>query len=430
LKRILTLLAATVLILLLCSCGNASEPPETIQTSATEETSSPETTLPTVSEPPETAAPTVTEAPQTEPVRNRDNDLLCVLDGGIPVVTEYGISQPLDAYFLEYYSGRITAFALIDMDRDGENELAVETDSPAYSYGVIHFEGDTAYVYPFGVRQLGRLKADGSFAGSNSAFNSLYMTMDFGNGAYTTSTLAECEYSEGWFTVEGKDATQEEFEEFSRNWEQRPSANWIYLAPAETEPTQAPVVPADSLPYLEKIPRPEQPIFQDPTYDSAYRGVVQLAGVYTIVEEQWDGEGNLWGRLKSGIGWVDLTDIRNPSCPLNVGFSDYALLENGFHYFALDRAEYPVSLVIRPDETVSGFRLTQVDLSAGEAIFTDTLFSVEVLSPDMPLVAQLEFPGDMSCFGIRFTDGTGVEHRYILSMSLRNSMPVIYPADY
>ncbi len=35
-------------------------------------------------------------------------------------------------------------------------------------------------------------------------------------------------------------------------------------------------------------------------------------GIYTIVAEEYDAAGNLWGKLKSGVGWV-LLDIVNIS---------------------------------------------------------------------------------------------------------------------
>ena len=32
------------------------------------------------------------------------------------------------------------------------------------------------------------------------------------------------------------------------------------------------------------------------------------AGIYTILSEVWDADGNLWGEMKSGIGWVLLIE--------------------------------------------------------------------------------------------------------------------------
>ena len=81
--------------------------------------------------------------------------------------------------------------------------------------------------------------------------------------------------------------------------------------PTEPVPTTAPTEPvateSGSLPYLQFIQRADQSIFDGPSYDYALVGTVQQRGTYTIVEETWDYEGNLWGRLKSGAGWVDLT---------------------------------------------------------------------------------------------------------------------------
>ena len=75
--------------------------------------------------------------------------------------------------------------------------------------------------------------------------------------------------------------------------------------PVETvPPTTAPErVP----PYTVDIHRPDFPIWDGPGYDYFLIVTVEEAGVYTIVEEEVDAEGNLWGQLKSGIGWIDLT---------------------------------------------------------------------------------------------------------------------------
>ena len=68
--------------------------------------------------------------------------------------------------------------------------------------------------------------------------------------------------------------------------------------------------PISRTPYLEEIWWSEEPIYSGPGYGYSYVGTVEEAGVYTIVEEKYDGAGDLWGRLKSGVGWVNLTHIR------------------------------------------------------------------------------------------------------------------------
>lgn len=73
----------------------------------------------------------------------------------------------------------------------------------------------------------------------------------------------------------------------------------------ETPTAPAPTEPASKVPYITQLPASFD-IFNLPGYHYRYVQDVGLTGTYTIVEEQYDEFGNLWGKLKSGIGWVQL----------------------------------------------------------------------------------------------------------------------------
>ncbi len=208
--------------------------------------------------------------------------------------------------------------------------------------------------------------------------------------------------------------------------------------PATTEPTIVPPMTdlsepeTTDLPYLLKIQRADQSIFAEPHYDSRFVGVVEAAGTYTITEEVTDDEGILWGKLKSGLGWVDITDIRafaeNPA-PITANFADDALLFTGnFHHCIADTSEYMTRIAFRATETLT-------DVSFYSIVFTETfdkgeeLYTLPKLTPDKPLVADVLFAGDMSMFGISFTDPGGKVHSYILSVSGRNGTLVLTEAD-
>ena len=193
---------------------------------------------------------------------------------------------------------------------------------------------------------------------------------------------------------------------------------------AEEEPTEEePVKEEPALPYLEQIDWADQSVFAEPNYDSAFVGTVELAGTYTITEEAYDEEGNLWGRLKSGMGWVDLTDIRSEArqnAPVSVNFADAHLLESGtYHSFAPGEDEYALQVAFRTRETLRDVTLCAMVLNETMEP-ADVLFSLEKLTAEKPLVAALSFPGDMSCYGIRFTDADGAERFFVLSVSGRN----------
>lgn len=73
----------------------------------------------------------------------------------------------------------------------------------------------------------------------------------------------------------------------------------------EKETTPTPPKPTNSVPYITNIAG-SVGIYQKPDWNSGFVQYVGASGLYTIVEEAYDSQGNLWGRLKSGAGWVIL----------------------------------------------------------------------------------------------------------------------------
>lgn len=73
---------------------------------------------------------------------------------------------------------------------------------------------------------------------------------------------------------------------------------WVLLS-AYSTPVQS------ELPYTVNLSA-DTAIYKGPSLDTDYVRSVAKNGVYTIVEESWDSVGNLWGKLKSGLGWVFL----------------------------------------------------------------------------------------------------------------------------
>jgi len=68
------------------------------------------------------------------------------------------------------------------------------------------------------------------------------------------------------------------------------------------EPTQQPL---NAVPYTISLGG-TIPIYSGPGYDYVYVQTVGQDGVYTIVEEYINNYNEIWGRLKSGVGWVYL----------------------------------------------------------------------------------------------------------------------------
>lgn len=201
----------------------------------------------------------------------------------------------------------------------------------------------------------------------------------------------------------------------------------VVTTPPATEETE----PTNALPYLQKILRADQSIYDSPSYDGGFVGTVEAAGTYTIVEEATDDEGNLWGKLKSGLGWVDLTEIRSFEAapkPLTANFADETLLQSGnYHYYIAQDAEFTVSIAFRATEQLTDVTLYAMVLN--ETMERDAeLYTLDTLTPEKPFVADLEFPGDMSTYEIQFTDAGGKVVSYTLSISGRNGSLVLSEA--
>ena len=197
-------------------------------------------------------------------------------------------------------------------------------------------------------------------------------------------------------------------------------------APTTAEETTTPTIHEETqsrLPYLQKIERCDQSIYDGPGYDYSFVRTVREAGTYTIVEEFVDDEGNLWGKLKSGAGWVDLTQIQSKnyvSALISANFADENFIRNGSYHHYSANEEYSVAITFYAYGSLRDVALFDMEfLDEGFVPRTD-LFTVPEMTKDKPLVAELVFPGDMSTYGIRFVDETGASHTYYIYMSGRN----------
>ena len=184
---------------------------------------------------------------------------------------------------------------------------------------------------------------------------------------------------------------------------------------------------AGETPFLQRVTRPDEMIFSGPSYDEPCVGTVREAGTYTIVEESDDGEGHLWGRLKSGAGWLDLTHVRSEDIaqwPVSAAFAEDCPPEGAYCRFIAEESEYTTWLVFRAYEPLTNVRLVYVDMGA-EEMSAETLCMLPEMTGDMPLTAGVVFYGDMTAYGLICTDGAGETHFFTVSISGRNGMLIL-----
>ena len=189
------------------------------------------------------------------------------------------------------------------------------------------------------------------------------------------------------------------------------------------EATEEATVPAPQIvelteTYTVKIRRGDFPIYSGPGYENQKVATVEEAGIYTIVAECRNTDGVLWGRLKSGVGWVDLDMIRqegNVAVSVTAQRANQALLSGGnYHYCDADSSEYSVTVVFRTNTLLYNVSFFQFFFEDAAYCSGPELYRLDFWDPVNPFVVKVAFPGLMSAWGLRFTDGNGKTQTYML----------------
>lgn len=185
---------------------------------------------------------------------------------------------------------------------------------------------------------------------------------------------------------------------------------------------------AEETPYRQRVTRADEMIFEGPGYDEFCVGTVREAGVYTIVEEVQDGEGHLWGRLKSGAGWLDLTHVRSAQVaaqPVSAAFAEQCMPAGGFHGYAMAEDDAMTWLAFRAYQPLSNVRLVNLVLTEEGFAVGESLHTLPEMTPETPLLAGVVFWGDMTTYGLLFTDEAGQERFFAAYISGRNGMLIL-----
>lgn len=205
-------------------------------------------------------------------------------------------------------------------------------------------------------------------------------------------------------------------------------AGGTFIQPNTTitvEVSMGPQDPVSKFPYIENVNWKDQPIYSGPSYDYDYVGIVEVAGAYTIVDECYDEEGNLWGKLKSGAGWINLTEVRIGSWEQELMTAKYVSNdEYGDYFFQGSDSEYAVRISFEAQRDVF-YSLHEMDPITG---LEGTELSYGVLYAGDVLVAQLEFPGDLSAYIMIVSDDFNTVSYYV-GESGRNGSLVFSPCD-
>lgn len=471
-KRVLSLLIANLLLLSLAACGKgnnnapAATDGETI--GSTVETS-PQGTVPTDSTPAETTPEASTPA---EPVPAQGwsvayadlvEDFRKIIayraspdfekewDDGmvIPGVSDTLIHTTVNQVYrwgnmiVELPKAKTEAdygYILHDLNSDGTPELFwVHKDHTVCA--IFTYRQDTPILldaywsrYSCYVNQNGGLYSLGSGGAQDNAGyvlnlkdDALQEVFEFGCETADGGEPQFYQVADGIRTLLDEEYAQTYYDAFGH----KHSGFWLSLPVVSLHqaPTEYAAATAEGLlPYTLEIQRKDFSVWNGPGYDYTFVDTVRTATVYTIVAEVPDTEGNMWGLLKSGLGWVDLSLLAQekaqpPIISANFSDADQVADKNNHHY----QGEVPgTAFTVYIYETVKDMTFCSVYYEE-ELVYGEPLFSLDTWTPDKAFVADAHFPGDMSMYAIRFTDSAGAEHTYLIGISGRNGALYLSP---
>ena len=188
------------------------------------------------------------------------------------------------------------------------------------------------------------------------------------------------------------------------------------LPPTEpTEaPTEAPTEPfSEKLPYLKEVPA-EACIFKGASLDAAFNRTMGSDGTFTIVEEVRDANGQIWGRLKSGAGWVNVTD---PFChgtkapAVTVSYTGKIMKKSYTYRAGEESGEYVTLLTFMPHQKVYNVKVMQTHPALDS---NKTIIQMAELAPGEAVVVGVMLM-DFNEFYISYQDDQGkTGHAYVV----------------
>ncbi len=235
-----------------------------------------------------------------------------------------------------------------------------------------------------------------------AAFASYTMSLPKGSAVYADpgyyGDIAETIDADGVFTI-----VEEQRDAYGNLWGKLKSgAGWVAVSPEN---------------YLLPLYAGDE-IYAGPGYDFPVADGLTEDGTFTIIAQAWDGAGNLWGKLKSGAGWVFLqSESSMVYSPIFVDFAGEELLAVGpYEYVLVDESLEADEIAIYANETLTDVCFFQCNHD-GETCIENPLYNLPVLTMEKPLVAAVAFWGSNTTYGLSFTDESGTERCYEISIS-------------
>ena len=204
---------------------------------------------------------------------------------------------------------------------------------------------------------------------------------------------------------------------FWRSLEIRPLGRELLPEDTDGSTTQKPSTKSQRLPFLRKIRRIDQWLYRGPGFVYSSLGNMGESGTYTILAVVTDADGTDWGKLKSGDGWVNLAQLELEVPIITVADVDKRLLSGGnYAHQVLSADEYTQQVAICAHKEIRDVAFYSLDVSE-DYVADGLLFTMTKVKAGSFILLDISFPGDMTTYGLRFTDKDGKSYSYLLEDS-------------
>jgi hypothetical protein len=150
-------------------------------------------------------------------------------------------------------------------------------------------------------------------------------------------------------------------------------------------------------------------------FDFCYKGIKcgEAEGNISVYDMQYE----LYSAPCLNAAYIELCEKEN-TVPVTVEFAEESTLYGvDCHEFIIDDSEYMSRLVFRANETIKNVSFNSLRYEGSNYFVDEQLYTLPELVSQKPLVAGVVFYGDMTTYGLSFTDAVGNIRNFYICIS-------------
>lgn len=190
------------------------------------------------------------------------------------------------------------------------------------------------------------------------------------------------------------------------------------LPPTEPTTEPAPTEPViTTCKFLQKVKKEYFYVFKEPDHTAKISQILPK-GTFTIVKETYDADGHHWGKLKSGVGWICLTEVQENRAPVQITAATNSFLKSGtYTKHGNVSGQYTIPVRLHGLEKLTSIAVYNVDFDSGKKTGS-AIVKKETLKEGNSMVIWLDFPMDFNTYEIHFTNASGTKYKYQIAENL------------